>query len=65
MPDIKIICEKCGCDRFTASSESVSSETVSAIECRVCKHQANVNELVTFREIPYFMPKPELQMTKV
>lgn len=60
MPDIKLICEKCNSEKFTVISSIAFSETVSSIVCAGCKHPVNVNEVVTFRDIPYLTLVPDV-----
>lgn len=60
MPDIKLICEKCNSEKFTVSSNFGFSETVSSIVCAGCNHPVDVNEVVTFRNIPHLTLVPDL-----
>jgi hypothetical protein len=53
MPDIRIVCEQCGSDRFVASVNTPFAEQVNAIICAVCSHPVRVDEVVIFREGTY------------
>lgn len=53
MPDIRIVCEQCGSDRFVASANTPFAEQVNAIICAVCSHPVRVDEVVIFREGTY------------
>ncbi|MFD3240370.1 hypothetical protein ACE2AK_14580 [Rahnella perminowiae] len=53
MPDINIVCEQCGSDRFVAAVNSPLAETVHSLVCAACQHPVPVDEVVIFREGMY------------
>lgn len=53
MPDIRIVCEQCGSDRFVASVNTPIAEQVNSLVCAVCSHPVRVDEVIIFREGTY------------
>ncbi|MCS3424428.1 DNA-directed RNA polymerase subunit RPC12/RpoP [Rahnella sp. BIGb0603] len=53
MPDIRIVCEHCGSDRFIAAVNSPLAEVVHSIQCADCAHPVRVDEVVIFRDGTY------------
>ncbi|MBF7957573.1 hypothetical protein [Rahnella victoriana] len=53
MPDIKIVCEQCGSDRFVAAANTPLADIVHSIVCAQCQHPVRVDDVVIFREGVY------------
>ncbi|AVF37941.1 hypothetical protein BV494_22150 (plasmid) [Rahnella sikkimica] len=53
MPDIRIICEQCGSDRFNATVITPFAEVVHSIQCAACAHPVRVDDVVIFRDGTY------------
>lgn len=53
MPDIRIVCEQCGSDRFVASANTPFAEIVHSLVCAVCAHPVKVDDVIIFKEGTY------------
>ena len=53
MPDIRIVCEQCGSDRFVAGVNTPLAETVHSLVCASCQHPVRVEDVVIFRDGVY------------
>lgn len=51
MPDIKIFCENCGFDRFTAPETPAYAQVVSQLVCKKCGYPIEANQVVVFSDI--------------
>jgi predicted nucleic-acid-binding Zn-ribbon protein len=51
MPDIKIFCENCGFDRFTAPTAPPYAQSVSHLVCKKCGYAVDANKVVVFSDI--------------
>ncbi|PKE29406.1 hypothetical protein CWS43_15220 [Rahnella sp. AA] len=50
MPDIRIVCEQCGSDRFIATANTPFAETVHSLVCAVCAHPVRVDDVIIFKD---------------